>query len=178
MQLLKNLYVHYAWISIMKKQKSKQNVKVVFVKTFEYYHHKFNFDNFSCPVKLWKNLKLKFRSKIHHGYLQSVVWKALYDFNPIDGGSFFRGCSRIGGTKKAHLPKIYLTYPTMMALGTVSQRRSLPTEKPKIYKSRDTPPYPQKNQNYINHVTHHLSSAEISIISPKISKFCYAKKYI
>ena len=41
----------------MKKQNSNQNVKVekmvVFVKTFDYYHHKFNFGNFfSCPVKL------------------------------------------------------------------------------------------------------------------------------
>ena len=35
---LKNLYIQFAWISIMKKQNSKQNVKVekmaVFVKNF------------------------------------------------------------------------------------------------------------------------------------------------
>ena len=41
----------------MKKQNSYQNVKVEkmlgFVKTFDYYHYKFNFGNFSsCPVKL------------------------------------------------------------------------------------------------------------------------------
>ena len=41
----------------MKKQSSNQNVKVenmlVFVKTFDYYHHKFNFSNFfNCPAKL------------------------------------------------------------------------------------------------------------------------------
>ena len=40
----------------MKKQNSNQKVKVekmmAFVKTFGYYHHKFNFGNFfSCPVK-------------------------------------------------------------------------------------------------------------------------------
>ena len=29
----------------------------------------------------------------------------------------------------------------------------------------------------MNHVTHPLSSADISIFSPKFSKFCYIKKY-
>ena len=29
----------------------------------------------------------------------------------------------------------------------------------------------------MNHVTHPLSSADISIVSPEISKFCYIKKY-
>ena len=38
-------------------------------------------------------------------------------------------------------------------------------------------PYLRKIQKYINHVTHPLSSADISIFSPKISKFCYIKKY-
>ena len=41
----------------MKKQNSDQNMKVekmmVFVKTLDHYHHKFDFSNFfSCPVKL------------------------------------------------------------------------------------------------------------------------------
>ena len=39
------------------------------------------------------------------------------------------------------------------------QSYSLPKEKPK------------------NHVTHPLNSADISIFSPEISKFCYIKKY-
>ena len=47
---LKNLYIQYAWISIMKKQNSNPNVKgekmVVFVKTFDYYQHKFKFGHF------------------------------------------------------------------------------------------------------------------------------------
>ena len=51
-----------------------------------------------------------------------------------------------------------LTYPTMMTLGKVI-------------------PYPKKIQKVKNHVTHHLSSANISTFSPKIRKFCYAKKY-
>ena len=54
---LKNFYIQYVWIPFMKKQNSNQNVNadmlVVFVKTFDYYHHKFNFGNFfGCPVKL------------------------------------------------------------------------------------------------------------------------------
>ena len=54
---LTSLYIRYAWISIMKKQNSNQNVKaekmMLFVKTFDYYQHKVNFGNFfSCPVKL------------------------------------------------------------------------------------------------------------------------------
>ena len=54
---LKYLYTHYAWISIIKKQNSSQNVEVekmvIFVKMFPHYHHKFNFGNFySSPVKL------------------------------------------------------------------------------------------------------------------------------
>ena len=54
---LKSLYIPYAWISIMKKQNSNQNVKiekmVVFLKTSDYYHHKFNFGIFfqlSCKT--------------------------------------------------------------------------------------------------------------------------------
>ena len=35
----------------------------------------------------------------------------------------------------------------------------------------------QKIYKYINHVTHPLSSADISIFSQEISKFCYIKKY-
>ena len=53
----------------------------------------------------------------------------------------FWGCSRVvggrgGGGKKAPLPRICHTYPTMMKLGTV-----IPYTKKiqKIYESRDTP---------------------------------------
>ena len=56
------------------------------------------------------------------------------------------------------LPKICHTYPAMMKLGSVI-------------------PYLRKIQKCINHVTHPLSSADISIFSPEISKFCYIKKY-
>ena len=37
--------------------------------------------------------------------------------------------------------------------------------------------YPNKSNNYLNHVTHPLSSGDISIVSSEINKFCYIKKY-
>ena len=76
------LYIQYAWISIMKKQNSNQNGKVektvVLVKTFDHYHHKFQLLQLSC--KIAKECELKFSSKLNHGYLDSAVWKALYNF--------------------------------------------------------------------------------------------------
>ena len=53
-----------------------------------------------------------------------------------------------GGSFLAPLPKICHTYPTMMKLGTV-----------------------------IPHVTHPLSSADVSNFLLEISKCCYIKKY-
>ena len=53
----------------------------------------------------------------------------------------------------------FVTYPTMMQLGTVI-------------------PYLQKIQKSMNHVTQPLSSADISNFSPEISKFCYIDKYM
>ena len=34
-----------------------------------------------------------------------------------------------------------------------------------------------RSKKYMNHVTHTPTSADISILSPEISKFCYIKKY-
>ena len=74
-------------------------------------------------------------------------------FNPIQDGLFW-GCSRMEGAFLAPLPKIRLTYPTMMKLGTViPYLRKIQ----KMHKSRDT-------------------SLEF-IFSSEISKFCYIKKY-
>ena len=66
----------------------------------------------------------------------------------------------VGGDKKTPLLKDYHTYPTMMKLGTII-------------------PYLMriKKKKCINHLTHLLSSADISIFSLEISKFCYIKKY-
>ena len=35
----------------------------------------------------------------------------------------------------------------------------------------------KRSKRYMNHVTHPLSTAEISIFLPEINKFCYIKKY-
>ena len=51
-------------------------------------------------------MNLKFRSKFNHGYLQSVVWKAFSDFNPIGDGPFFQSCSMTLGSYT--LPKEYI----------------------------------------------------------------------
>ena len=52
---LKYLYIQNTWISIMKKQKSSQNLKVekmmVIVKTFDHYHHKFQLFQLSCKIE-------------------------------------------------------------------------------------------------------------------------------
>ena len=77
--------------------------------------------------------------------------------NPVRDGLFL-GCSRMGGgAKRTPLPKICHAHATMMKRGTV-----IPC---------------LRSQKYLNHVTHSMSSADISIFSPEISKFCYIKKY-
>ena len=51
---LKYVYIQYTWIPIMKKLNSNQNEKVeqlvVLVKTFDHYHHKFQFFQLSCKI--------------------------------------------------------------------------------------------------------------------------------
>ena len=51
---LNYLNIQYAWISIMKKQNSNQNVKVekmtVLVKTFDHYHYKFQVFQLSSKI--------------------------------------------------------------------------------------------------------------------------------
>ena len=121
----------------MKKKTSNHNVKVekmvVFVKAFEYYYHKFNFDS----------LKLKFKPKFNHGFtmvmaIYNVLFDKLYTILTLfTMGLFSWGFIRIGGgAEKDPLRKIRLTYPTMITFGTI-----IPYLKKiqKIYKSRDTP---------------------------------------
>ena len=38
-------------------------------------------------------------------------------------------------------------------------------------------PYLKNSKNYMNHVTHPLSSVDISIFLTELGKFCYMKKY-
>ena len=66
---------------------------------------------------------------------------------------------RCGGDQKGPpLMKTCHTYPAMMKLDAVI-------------------PYTKKIQKVYEHVTHSLSSADISIFSPEIAKFCYIKQY-
>ena len=64
----------------------------------------------------------------------------------------------VGGAKMIPLPKIFHTYSTMMKFGTVIRYIK---KIQKVYESCDIP----------------LSSADISIFSPEIRKFCYITKY-
>ena len=70
---------------------------------------------------------------------------------------FFGAAQGWGEGRNTRFSKICHTYPAMMKLSTVI-------------------PYLKKNQKNMNHVTHPFSSADISIFSPEISKFCYIKK--
>ena len=83
-------------------------------------------------------------------------------FDPIQGG-LFRGCSRwVRGAKNAppSLPPLHLSH--ISNDDEIWHNYNLPKEDKKIY---------------MNHVTHLLSSAGISIFSSEITIFCYIKKY-
>ena len=80
------------------------------------------------------------------------------NFNPIHDGHF-RGCSMMGGGKKAP--------PSLKSVTHTLQWWNLA----QLYLTQ------RRSKKYMNHVTHPLSSADISIFSPEISKFCYIKKY-
>ena len=108
-------------------------------------------------LQLQINGKIIAKRLISAGKVQKEPSRGL--LNPLQDGHFW-GCSRMGegGKKHPSLPKICHTYPTMMKLSTV-----IPYLKKiqKIYKSHETS----------------LSSANISIFSPEISKCCYIEKY-
>ena len=62
----------------------------VFIKISDHFHHKFNIGHFfSCPVILYKNLKIRFISKFNHGFtnhgfnnhLHGAILKVLCNFN-------------------------------------------------------------------------------------------------
>ena len=76
----------------------------------------------------------------------------LYHFNPIQDGHF-QGCSRMGCSLKS---VTHILQWWNFAHLHLTYRRS---------------------KKYINHVIYFLSSADISIFSPEISKFCCIKKY-
>ena len=73
-------------------------------------------------------------------------------FNSIQDGRF-RDCSRMRGNQKSP--------PSLKAITHIIQWLNLAQLK-----------------KYMNHVTHHLTSADISIFSPKISNFCLSRNNI
>ena len=80
----------------------------------------------------YKRFKSNF---IENSLMKNSLCEKLFGVSPIQDG-LFRGCSRMEGAKKAPLPKICHTYPTMIKFGTVIPY----LEKiEKIYESRDTP---------------------------------------
>ena len=107
-------------------------------------------------------LKCSFSSSDHLYFFKHLINDLMiclkrFIFKPIQDG-LFRGCLRMGGAFLAPLPKICHTSPTLIKLGTAI-------------------PYLRKTQKIYKSCTHHLSSADISIFSPGISKFWYIKKY-
>ena len=95
-------------------------------------------------------------------WLMLQYWKTIvgdFFFNPIQDG-LFPSCSRMEGGGQKGLPSIKSATHILkwwnLAQLYLSQKRS---------------------KRYMNHVTHPLSTAEISIFLPEINKFCYIKKY-
>ena len=82
----------------------------------------------------------------------------LTDINPIQDGPF-RGFLWMGGAKSSSPENLsHISYK---------------------YEIRHNYTLRKKNQKkYMNHVTQPLSSADISIFSLEITKFCYIRKYI
>ena len=86
--------------------------------------------SFYCPIvwvfhstRLMKGLIISTK-----GLYESLHKKMMFSVNPIQHG-LFRGCSWMGGGKKAPLPKICRTYSTMM--NETWHSHTLPKEDPK-----------------------------------------------
>ena len=113
-----------------------------YLSKLDYYHHKFDFHNFfSCLVKLWNNLKLKFSSKFNRGLtIIMAIYKKLsekiYTILTLFTMDFFFGSvQELGRTKKAHFLKCVLH---MLQSWNLARGYTLRKEDPKKYKSRYT----------------------------------------
>ena len=119
-----------------------------------------NFDEiFYCGLTRLKNTNLD--DFIQCQYTRAILRKKDMGqslFNPTQDG-LFRGCSRMGGGAKRP--------PSLKSVTHILQWWNLA----QLYLTQ------RRSKKYMNHVTHPLSSADISIFSPEISKFCYIKKY-
>ena len=86
----------------------------------------------------------------------SFIKKIRYSYiNPIQDGHF-RGCSRMGAAKRP---------PSLKSVNFYND------ETWQLYFTL------RRSKKYKNHLTHPLTSANISIFSPELTKFCYIKKY-
>ena len=90
--------------------------------------------SFVCEVRWVTVFIVKVTKRMCRFVVNIKMQFIIYHFNPIEDGSFWE-CSRMGEGKKVPHPKIWLTYTTMMKLGTFIPY----LEKIQIYKSPDTP---------------------------------------
>ena len=93
-----------------------------------------------------------------YGEIRSSYWEPLSRLTLFRTRIFAAAHGLGRGAKRLSLPKICHTFPRMIWNLTVI-------------------PYLKKKKKNMNHVTHTLSSADISIFSSESSKFCYIKKY-
>ena len=100
--------------------------------------------------------------KIQRNFCVNLFRKTIKEYfeninvDPIQDGPF-RGCPRMGvGAKRPLLLKICHTHPAITNLGTVI-------------------PYLKKTQKYVNHLTHRLGSADISIFYQKSANFSISR---
>ena len=107
------------------------------LKYFQYFNFETNFlENDNISQKTGYRFLVETTKIENKSFPFKIALSEATNVNPIQDG-LCRGCSRMGGgCKKASLPKICHTYPTMIKLGTV-----IPYLKKiqKIYESRDTP---------------------------------------
>ena len=99
-----------------------------------------------------------FYQKIVHWWVLLVSNITLFRMGLFRAAHGLCVCVCGGRGWKGYLPKIYHWYPKMMKLGTII---------PYLNWKRST--------KYINHVTDLLTSADISIFSPKISTFAISR---
>ena len=109
----------------------------------------------SVIYKPWNSEIVKFWNSVMRTFSSIYV----NCFNPVQDGLFW-GCSRMGGGGQK-CPHSLNSFTHILQLWNLAE----------LYLTK------RRSKKYMNHVTHSLSSADISIFSPEISKFCYINKY-
>ena len=131
------------------------SIKIVFI-YFHWYFKRSNSERVINQTYEWEVSNKSVLKIVHFPFLMALL--TLFRIGIFGAAQRYEE----GGTKrllKASLPKIFChLYPTMMKLGT-------------------SIPYLKKIEKTFHHVKHLVISADISILSPKINKFCYISKY-